>query len=200
MQPHRVISLLFFLSLFTTGYSQAERDLILDPEPGNTCNCISFELTQEKAYLVSAWVQEERSDQVHTYEYAKIEISFFDIDGALLTSFSFSPSGAIIEGWQQIAGSFTVPKDYYDVDIILKSTHGAIDVYFDDFRIQPYESSMKSYVYDPVTLKLMAELDENNYASFYEYDAEGGLIRVKKETEKGVYTIQESRSHTAIHP
>ena len=39
---------------------------------------------------------------------------------------------------------------------------------------------MKSYVYDPINLRLMAELDENNYATFYEYDAEGGLIRMKK--------------------
>jgi hypothetical protein len=42
----------------------------------------------------------------------------------------------------------------------------------------------------------MAELDENNYATFYEYDLEGGLVRVKKETEKGVYTIQETRSNS----
>jgi hypothetical protein len=42
----------------------------------------------------------------------------------------------------------------------------------------------------------MAELDENNYATFYEYDLEGGLIRVKKETEKGIFTIQETRSNT----
>ncbi|MGK4569023.1 hypothetical protein [Flavobacterium sp. 3HN19-14] len=40
----------------------------------------------------------------------------------------------------------------------------------------------------------MAELDENNYATFYEYDKEGGLVRVKKETERGVQTIKESRS------
>ena len=48
--------------------------------------------------------------------------------------------------------------------------------------------------YDEETNKLLAELDENNYATFYEYDQEGGLIRIKKETEKGVFTIQESRS------
>jgi len=40
----------------------------------------------------------------------------------------------------------------------------------------------------------MADLDENNYASFYEYDDDGTLIRVKKETEKGVITIKETRS------
>ena len=57
-----------------------------------------------------------------------------------------------------------------------------------------YDSSMKTFVYDPVTQRLQAELDENNFATFYEYDKEGGLIRVKKETERGVYTIQETRS------
>jgi hypothetical protein len=53
---------------------------------------------------------------------------------------------------------------------------------------------MHSYVYDPVTLKLMAELDDNNFASFYEYDEEGNLSRTKKETEQGIMTIQEVRS------
>jgi len=45
-----------------------------------------------------------------------------------------------------------------------------------------------------VNLRLMAELDENNYATFYEYDDDGTLIRVKKETERGIQTIKESRS------
>jgi hypothetical protein len=54
---------------------------------------------------------------------------------------------------------------------------------------------MKSFVYDPNTFRLMAELDANNYATFYEYDEEGGLVRVKKETERGVMTIKESRNN-----
>ncbi len=52
---------------------------------------------------------------------------------------------------------------------------------------------MKSYIYDPVSLKLTAVLDENNYATFYEYDQEGTLIRTKKETERGIVTISENR-------
>ena len=43
-------------------------------------------------------------------------------------------------------------------------------------------------------LRLMADLDENNYATYYEYDDDGTLIRVKKETERGIMTVQESRS------
>ena len=65
---------------------------------------------------------------------------------------------------------------------------------FDDLRIHPFNAEMKSYVYDPVTMRLMAQLDENNYATFYEYDEEGILIRVKKETERGIKTIHETRS------
>jgi hypothetical protein len=49
-------------------------------------------------------------------------------------------------------------------------------------------------VYHPTNLRLLAGLDENNYASFYEYDDEGTLIRVKKETQKGIKTITETRS------
>jgi hypothetical protein len=41
----------------------------------------------------------------------------------------------------------------------------------------------------------MAEMDENNYETFYEYDQEGSLIRVKKETIEGVVTLQENRNH-----
>ena len=47
---------------------------------------------------------------------------------------------------------------------------------------------------DPVNLRLMAELDENNYATFYEYDDDGTLVRLKKETERGIKTIKETRS------
>ncbi len=65
--------------------------------------------------------------------------------------------------------------------------------YYDDVRFVPIDASMKSFVYDPVSFKLIAQLDENNFASFYEYDQEGQLVRTKKETEKGIMTITESR-------
>lgn len=57
---------------------------------------------------------------------------------------------------------------------------------------------MKSYVYDPVNMRLVAELDERNYAIMYEYDEEGKLVRVKKETAKGIMTIKESRNNSMV--
>ena len=79
------------------------------------------------------------------------------------------------------------------LELINKNLTGTM-AYFDDVRVLPSNGNMKSFVYDQKTQRLMAELDENNYSTFYEYDIEGGLIRIKKETEKGVFTIQETRS------
>jgi len=74
------------------------------------------------------------------------------------------------------------------------SNDGGQPVYFDDIRIHPFNANMKTYIYDTRTLRQSAEMDENNYASFYEYDEEGQLIRVKKETIQGIKTIKETRS------
>lgn len=67
--------------------------------------------------------------------------------------------------------------------------------WFDDVRIFPVDAIMSSYVYNPYSLKLEATLDENNYATLYEYGLNGGLERTKKETERGVMTLQASKSH-----
>ena len=104
------------------------------------------------------------------------------------------PSGDLVEGWQRIVGKFTVPANTTDLKIHLVNNRPSGDVYFDDVRVHPFNASMKSYVYDPETLWLTAELDDNNYATFYEYDGEGQLVRMKKETARGIMTIQESRS------
>lgn len=137
--------------------------------------------------------------QVKDYEKALVNIIFEDRQERVLPNIgqvSFKAKGAIIEGWQRISGTFKVPNDAFLITIELKNTenNGAVNAYFDDIRVHPVDSNLKSFVYDPITQRLTAEMDENNYATFYEYDKEGGLIRVKKETERGVFTIQETRS------
>lgn len=156
-------------------------------EPCEICNGFTPEIG--KRYWISAWVKEEHPDQVKKYEDAHISIDFIGNSGL----FTFYPTGEIIEGWQRIVGSFTIPNATTDIKINLISAEEQ-DTYFDDIRIHPFNASAKSYVYDPETLLLTAELDDNNYATFYEYDKEGKLIRIKKETSRGIVTIQESRS------
>ncbi len=66
------------------------------------------------------------------------------------------------------------------------------DVWIDDLKLQPKDSKASSYVYDRVTNKLLASMDDQHYALIYQYDAEGRLIRKLKETERGVKTLVES--------
>lgn len=63
----------------------------------------------------------------------------------------------------------------------------------DDLRIFPYQSNMKAYVYHPENKRLLAVLDENHMSTRFDYSAEGKLVRIKKETEKGILTLKESR-------
>lgn len=119
-------------------------------------------------------------------------IASFDVGGGA-TTVTLQKTGVAIEGWQRYEGVVNVPATATQMYLTLKGAEEQA-TYFDDIRMHPYNGNMKSFVYDPVNLRLMAELDENNYASFYEYDDDGTLIRVKKETEKGIKTIKESRS------
>lgn len=157
---------------------------------GNCEDCIgSFAPIPGEKYVLSAWVKEDASPaDIQSYVNAYIEILF---TGAGPNPSAVYASGKIIDGWQRIYLEFTIPSD---ADLItIKLATGSGTAFFDDIRIYPLNASIKSYVYDPISLKLVAELDENNYATFYEYDQEGTLIRTKKETERGVVTITENR-------
>ena len=103
-----------------------------------------------------------------------------------------TPSGTIVDGWQRIEKVLQTPEDAASLVIEWANNVGT-NVYMDDLRIFPADGKMKSFVYDARTLRLMAQLDENNYATFYEYDDEGTLVRTKRETERGIVTIQENR-------
>ncbi len=71
-------------------------------------------------------------------------------------------------------------------------------LYLDDIRVQPLDASMSAYVYDPNNLRLVASLDDQNFALFYQYNAEGKLVRKLVETERGVKTITETQYNTPL--
>ncbi len=160
----------------------------------------SFALDPDSRYVLGAWTKENLppEDLPGTVSYPNPSIRLvFKIGGAFVESDAnpFLPAGNVIDGWQRIEKDFRVPQGASELRIELEN-QGPNDVFFDDVRIFPTKGNMKSFVYDPLSLRLMAELDERNYATFYEYDQEGALIRVKKETERGIMTIQESRNAT----
>jgi hypothetical protein len=164
------------------------------PRDVKCADCIpSFSPNPGSKYVLSAWVKEDLvQNGLTTYSGPAIKLSY---EGSDIIEGPIKASGEIIDGWQRINYEFTVPSTAIKITIDLEN-EGSNEVFFDDIRIHPFEANMKSFVYDPISMKLVAELDENNYATFYEYDEEGALIRVKKETEKGIMTIKESRNNT----
>jgi hypothetical protein len=168
-------------------------------DPIECKDCIGSFAPEPGEYILSAWVQQANSEQEVTFDGPVISLVFATGGTTNGTEGPFIPKGPIIDGWQRIDAKFTVPSTSSDVYVKLINTSSK-DIFFDDLRIHPLKASMKSFVYDPVSMRLMAELDENNYATFYEYDEEGALIRVKKETERGVKTIKETGNNTRKKP
>jgi len=198
---------------FSDGIIEAGVGCGKPSEKDYCANCLSFQPEINKEYLLSAWVKEETNIQVKNYENSEINIVFYnnpeaadadasdpDAPSQIIGSITLKPTGAIIDGWQRISGKFIVPENTITAGVVLNNKNVGIPIYFDDLRIHPMDGSVKTFVYDSETFKLMSELDENNYSTFYEYDNEGGLVRVKKETSQGVKTIQETRSGNFINP
>lgn len=186
------------------------KTVILDCE-----DCIqSFAPISGEKYVLSAWVSQRTGDYTtdKTLQYTAPNIQI-RLNGPDIVLGPFLAKGLVIDGWQKVEEAFEIPLGTSSIEIILNNNvqegssapintdpSAERQVYFDDIRISPFRAQMKSFVYDPLSQKLRAELDENNYATFYEYDEEGALIRVKKETEKGISTIKESINNTHKKP
>ncbi|MBA3682861.1 MAG: hypothetical protein H0W73_17105 [Bacteroidetes bacterium] len=147
-------------------------------------------------YVISYWVKQDPISNVALpTNYINSNITVLDAANLPFVIKNVKRS-SIIDGWQKEEYTFNIPNNYAGNMYIKVANTSGQTAYFDDIRMHPYSSNMKAYVYHPVSLKYVAELDANNFATFYEYDAQGNLVRVKKETEKGIMTIQESKTHS----
>ncbi|MGV6862648.1 MAG: hypothetical protein ACWA41_12825 [Putridiphycobacter sp.] len=160
-------------------------------------NDVNYELEQkfsptEGKYVIGAWVKQKESAALTDYPNAAVKVEIFDNVGTIANTFTFNPSGKIVEGWQRIEGVFELPaySDKYCIQITLENGSDQI-MYFDDLRIHPFESSMQTMVYDATLLLPMATLNDYNYATYFMYDENLSRVRVRQETERGIYTLSE---------
>lgn len=162
--------------------------------------CIgSFAPIPGELYQFEAWVREKDATPLDiTYENPKIRIRYYDgFDTQIGQTVALGTSGPIIEEWQQISESLIVPQNAIRMEMELYVEEG--NAYFDDVRVSPFNSAMKTYVYDQQNMRLVAEMDERNFATFYQYDDEGRMVAVKKETTRGIKTIQAVQQNTSTN-
>ncbi|MNS43003.1 hypothetical protein D3C72_753970 [compost metagenome] len=113
-----------------------------------------------------------------------LNASSFTVNG----STPFTAATKSIEGWYKLECHVSNIGNG-----VVMAVHIPGNYIVDDVRVCPEEANMRTFAYDPITRRLLAQMDENNFATFYEYDAEGRLVRTKKETDKGILTLTESR-------
>lgn len=158
-------------------YAAAPGNLPLDKTEAGRIDISKQGLANGKKILINLWAKSS----------GKIDPSLFKIKVGR-TVYPMVVKAFNVDGWNllecTIAGGAAAD---------LASLEFPGNVWLDDLRILPVDANMKSFVYDPYTFRLMAQLDENHFASYYEYDQEGILVRTRKETDKGVLTIMESR-------
>ncbi|MGN6637730.1 MAG: hypothetical protein ACTHJ8_02390, partial [Mucilaginibacter sp.] len=153
------------LSINTKGEYNLKSDTGLYP--------VGFEPMLGKKYIFDVWV---RDDSV-TNKSVNISLRMNGITVPLTCK-------ALVENWKLIEGTINTGALGSAKTLTLQLTPLTSGVFIDDLRINPFNSQMKTYAYDAGTMRLMAEIDENGFATFYEYDDEGLLVRVKKETER----------------
>lgn len=164
----------------------------------NCGDCLGeFTPAKSKKYVASVWVKEVGDPGLTNYTAPQFTISVTKASGPPVIH-TLTPSGNVIDGWQRIFGTFDVASNAIGISVNLINTSSSAIVYFDDIRLHPFDGNMISYVYDPLKLRAVAELDANNFATFYIYNDEGHVVKVKKETAEGIKTIKESRTNNKI--
>ncbi|RYD54594.1 MAG: hypothetical protein EOP56_18895 [Sphingobacteriales bacterium] len=154
--------------------------------PGNPLK-FTVDDPANKGHNIRVWVRFNNLDYNNP---SSSPIQVFDGGGSPLTVKYVTRTGE----WELYEAVSNAPgAPFADFTI---STVGLNELIIDDIRIQPIESESSAYVYDTRNYRMSATLDDNNFATFYQYNGEGKLVRKIIETERGPKTVDEVQLNT----
>lgn len=133
-------------------------------------------LLKGRIYRASVWV--------HSSSPADCKLSVSFAGGTAVSIQKSSASNITVGDWILMNVDISVPATLSggeELKVYLESSSGV--AYFDDLRLHPVDAAMSATVYDPVTNRVSAKLDANNFATKYIYDAGGRVIEVWQEIE-----------------
>ncbi|MDI9339021.1 MAG: hypothetical protein QM534_00515 [Sediminibacterium sp.] len=140
----------------------------------------NYHIIPNKKYVLSAWIKNTSNALLPTVT--------FPANCTGTTEFGKD----VVDGWRKLDLVFsfnTVPAPN-SLHAIKLNGAGIAALSIDDIRIQPFNSEVKTFVYNPTNLYLMADLNDKNFATYYNYNEAGNLVQVKRETDKGIITIK----------
>jgi YD repeat-containing protein len=112
------------------------------------------------------------------------------------------PANITVGDWILMSVQLTIPENFVETG----GTHnnslgvsvwnlGGSTAYYDDLMLRPVDAPITGTVYDPHTGRVIATLDNENFASWFEYDAAGRVTSTYTETRLGIKKISETQYH-----
>lgn len=107
-----------------------------------------------------------------------------------------------VGNWTLMSTEIDVPANFntlvsHQMLVYVSNVAGTGTAYFDDFSFHPKDAVITGNVYNEKTGLLIAQLDNDNFATLYNYDNAARLISSYKEYSGGVKKISESTYHYA---
>lgn len=133
-------------------------------------------LLKGRIYRASVWVHS--SSNIN----CKLSVSF--AGGTPISVTKTATANITVGDWILMNVDIEVTATPVNGDLLkvyLESPDG--DAYFDDLRLHPVDAAISATVYEPITNRVAAKLDGNNFATKYIYDAGGRVLEVWQEIE-----------------
>lgn len=153
---------------------------------------------QSKGLSVKVWVRDRSTLQIPVTGTVK-DMTTLTTQTMLFSRVASTGEWSLYEG---LITSWTGYSVGNNLEVAISTAYPSAQtvntIWIDDVRVQPHDARVMCYVYDPKTLRLLASFDDQHFAQFFQYNAEGKLVRKLVETERGVKTIQETQYHTPL--
>ncbi len=113
-----------------------------------------------------------------------------------------NPANVTVGDWVLMSVELEVPANFntgttHNLLLSLSNNGSTGKAYFDDLAFHPKDAVMTGNVYNEKTGALVAQLDNDNFATFYTYDNAMRLTSASKEYSGGIRKVTESTYHYA---
>lgn len=152
-----------------------------------------------RTYIARVWVHNSSSSN------ASLSIELTGSTAITVNTFKSDPNNITVGEWTLMTAELTVPSNFnlaqtHAMRVVLANYNGgtsANTAYFDDLSFHPKDAVVTGNVFDEATGLLLAQLDNENFATIYNYDHAGRLINAYKEYSGGTKKLSENSYHNA---
>jgi hypothetical protein len=186
-----------FLGTPIFGKPHSGNDLISLISSNNSLD-IDVEIDIQKTYIIKYWLY--HLDGVPIGQ-QPLTVSIFDKNSpstGITGSFTITDNATNpirVGNWDLITHEI-IPNSPVTNELLITLTANGLGNYVDDLLFIPIDATSKCISYNCENDRVEAEFDSEHFATFFDYDYEGRLIRKRKETYRGVKNIAETFYNT----